>query len=322
MEKHTMFVGIDVSKCWLDIAVFTPEDGTVESFKINNEADVVRDFIKALPGKGRKALYCLESTGRYGETFLEVSAVLKLDTWVEHPLQLKNSMGMTRGKSDRVDAQRIADYAYRHRDRAKLWVPESESLAKLRKLQSQRTMFVKVQTQLGQCMEGVKKPDPNVNRLLKAAAASIAAVDAEIEKVIKSDLRLKRQFELVQTVPGVGKVTAVALLLTTGGFTRMTDVRKLACYAGIAPFPYSSGSSIKRRTKVSKMGNMRLKVLFNLSAWNSIRSVPSLKAYYERKVAEGKHKMSAINAVRNKLLAIILAVIRRDEPFAVEYSVK
>jgi transposase len=89
---------------------------------------------------------------------------------------------------------------------------------------------------------------------------------------------------------------------------------------GIAPFPYQSGSSIKYKNRVSKLGDQKLKSLLNMSAWNAIRSVPSLKTYYERKVAQGKNKMSVINAVRNKLLAMALSVIRRSQPFTKEYS--
>lgn len=146
------------------------------------------------------------------------------------------------------------------------------------------------------------------------------------ESVFESKIKSKKsqadeEKDQLQSVPGVGKVIAVALLVTTKGFTCLTNPRKLACYAGIAPFPYRSGSSISYGDRVSKLGNARMKGQINLSAWNAIRSVPSLKAFYEKKVNSGKHKMSAINAVRNKLLAIILAVIKRDEPFTKDYFV-
>jgi len=128
------------------------------------------------------------------------------------------------------------------------------------------------------------------------------------------------QYKLLQTIPGIGKVVATNLLITTKGFTILTDLRKLACYMGIAPFPYQSGSSINYRSRVSKLGDHKLKALLNLSAWNAIRSVKSLKEFFERKVAQGKHKLSAINAIRNKLLAIVLSVIRRNQPFSEDYS--
>jgi transposase len=141
-----------------------------------------------------------------------------------------------------------------------------------------------------------------------------------MEQLVQQSEKSKHQYELLQTVPGIGKQTAIALLVVTNGFTRLTESRKLSCYAGLAPFPYQSGSSVKGRTKISKMGDMKLKVLLNLSAWNAIRSITAFKDYFNRKVAEGKHKMSVINAVRNKLLALTLAVIKRNSPFEKNYS--
>ena len=141
-----------------------------------------------------------------------------------------------------------------------------------------------------------------------------------MEQLLEKNEVACHQYELLKTVPGIGKQTAMALIVVTNGFTRLTESRKLSCYAGLAPFPYSSGSSVRGRTKVSKMGDMKLKVLLNLSAWNAIRSITAFKDYFKRKISQGKHKLSVINAVRNKLLALALAVVRRNSPFIKEYS--
>ena len=141
-----------------------------------------------------------------------------------------------------------------------------------------------------------------------------------MEQLIEENELANHQYELLKTVPGIGKQTAMALIIVTNGFTRLTESRKLSCYSGLAPFPYQSGSSVKGRTKVSKMGDKKLKVLLNLSAWNAIRSITAFKDYFNRKVSEGKHKMSVINAVRNKLIALALAVIKRNSPFEKNYS--
>lgn len=141
-----------------------------------------------------------------------------------------------------------------------------------------------------------------------------------MEKLVQQSPTASQQFALLNTVPGVGKQTAIALIVVTQGFTRLTDCKKLSCYAGMAPFPYSSGSSVRGRSRISKMGNMKLKVMMNLSAWNAIRSVAELKEYYQKKVGQGKNKMSVINAVRNKLIAMVLSVIKRNTPFEKKYS--
>jgi transposase len=115
-----------------------------------------------------------------------------------------------------------------------------------------------------------------------------------MERFVEQNELANHQYKLLQTVPGIGKQTAMALLVVTNGFTRLTESRKLSCYAGLAPSPYSSGSSVKGRTKISKMGDMKLKVLLNLSAWNAVRSINDFKDYFKRKVSEGKHKIKTV----------------------------
>ena len=154
------------------------------------------------------------------------------------------------------------------------------------------------------------------DHLLKA----IDKIDAKIEALITTDEKVFAQYKLIQSVPGIGKVVATRLIVTTKAFTYLTNPRKLACFMGVAPFPYQSGSSIRFKNRVSKFGDQKLKSLFNLSAWNAIRSIPALKIYFERKVAQGKHKMSVINAIRNKLIGMVLSVVRRNQPFAKDYS--
>jgi transposase len=170
---------------------------------------------------------------------------------------------------------------------------------------------------LKQAMTG---KDADLTQPVNALQKAIDKVDAKIEALITKDEKLLSQYKLIQSVPGIGKIVATRLLITTKAFTHLTDPRKLACYMGTAPFPYQSGSSIRFKNRVSKLGDQKLKSLINLSAWNAIRSVPALKTYFERKVAQGKHKMSVINAVRNKLIAMVLSVVRRNQPYTKEYS--
>jgi transposase len=317
MNKFSLFIGIDVSKAWLDIAIFSQENILQKTDRIDNTIGAIRDYVQTLPSQTAGILFCLENTGKYGNAFLQVTAALHLNTWVEHPLQIKRSQGMTRGKTDVQDAIRIAQYAIRFQDKVSLWKPEEKVITQLKELQSKRDILIKTYRMLKQSTTG---KDSDLLQPLNALQKSIDKVEAKIEAVIEMDTKLKSQYELLNSVPGIGKVVATRLLVTTKAFTLLTDPRKLACYMGIAPFPYQSGSSIKYKNRVSKLGDQKLKSLLNMSAWNAIRSVPNLKAYFERKVAQGKNKMSVINAVRNKLLAMVLSVIRRNKPFTKEYS--
>ncbi len=128
-----------------------------------------------------------------------------------------------------------------------------------------------------------------------------------------SPLWVFQLYKLVTSVVGIGFVTAINLLVYTNGFTVMKDARKLACYCGVAPFEYSSGSSIRGRTKVHYMANKKLKCNLHMASLTAVKLDGDLKAYYERKVGEGKSKLSVLNAVKNKLLARVIAVVNKQE---------
>ena len=140
-------------------------------------------------------------------------------------------------------------------------------------------------------------------------------LDKRLSEIVSNSSKLKHYFELVKSIPGVGDQTAYYLLVYTRNFTRLTDPRKFACYAGVAPFKHESGSSIRRKTRVSHIANKTMKGLLHMGAMNAIKVDPELKHYYLTKVDSGKAKMSALNAVRNKIIHRIFAVIKRGTPF-------
>jgi transposase len=149
---------------------------------------------------------------------------------------------------------------------------------------------------------------------------SKSAIEKRMQELISSDEELKTIFALATSVKGVGQVLATELLICTHKFTRMTNVKQLACYCGVAPFTHTSGTSIRGKTRTSHFANMSLKRTLHLAAMSSTQYVPDLRRYYERKVAEGKSKMCVINAMRNKLLHRILAVVKWGTPYMLNYS--
>ena len=129
------------------------------------------------------------------------------------------------------------------------------------------------------------------------------------------DEKLSKKYEFAKSVVGIGFVTAINLMIYTDGFTQMNDVRKLACYCGVAPFDFSSGSSVKGKTRVHHMANKKLKCNLHMASLSAIKVDHDIRAYYERKVADGKNKMSVLNAVRNKLLARVLACVNNEKNY-------
>jgi hypothetical protein len=132
---------------------------------------------------------------------------------------------------------------------------------------------------------------------------------------IGQDPIMKKQYELLLSIPRVGPVLAAYLLAATELFTRMWNGRQLACHAGVAPHEHTSGSSIRGRSRVSHHADKRLKSLLHMSALGMIQCDNELAVYYRRKLAEGKHPMSVLNAVRCKILLRVCAVIREGRPY-------
>jgi len=148
----------------------------------------------------------------------------------------------------------------------------------------------------------------------------IEAIEKRIQEFIKEDDQLQQQYRIITSVPGIGKITALNVIVSTGEFSRINDPKKFACFTGVAPFEHTSGTSVRGRTRVSKMANMTLKRLLHLAAMSAIQYCDELKAFYKRKVEAGKNKMSVINAVRNKLISRIFSCIKKNRLYQKDYK--
>lgn len=155
---------------------------------------------------------------------------------------------------------------------------------------------------------------------LKALEADLASADRQIKELIRQDERLSELFKLVTSVPGVGGATAAEVLVATNEFKDISEPKKLACHAGVAPFEHQSGTSVRGRTRVSQYARKRLKSLFHMGAMSAIQTKGEIRDYYQRKVAEGKNKMSVLNAVRNKLVHRVCSVVHRGEKYEKNYT--
>ena len=241
----------------------------------------------------------MEHTGIYNNPLLALLPTLSASIWVERAVHIKQSLGLSRGKTDKVDAKRIAVFAYKNRDEVRLWTPPRAVLAQLDLLTAQRGRLVKVikvlNTPLTASQGFLSKAECQAQQAactlsLKALKADLKAADAAIAALIESDSELKRLFERVTSVVGISQTTAAEMVLTTNEFKAITDPKQYACYAGVVPFEHSSGQ-YKGKAKVSQIANKQVKSLLHLGALSAIQYCPSLKGYYERKVGEGKNKM-------------------------------
>ncbi|MFN7095002.1 MAG: transposase, partial [Burkholderiales bacterium] len=145
-----------------------------------------------------------------------------------------------------------------------------------------------------------------------ALEKEIKSINPSLEQLIKEDEKLQANYERIRSVKHVGMVAALQLMVYTHDFTRFDNAKKIASYAGVAPFAYSSGTSIRGKNQVHPMANKTLKKSLHMCALSAIRHAGVMKDYFDRKVAEGKNKMSVINAIRNKILHIIFACVREQ----------
>ena len=325
------FIGIDVSKNELDFAVQQGRDFLCHR-EIANEPQAIMAFIKELsrlPGFVLgKAVFCMEHTGIYNNHALTCLYKKKANICLEAATQIKSSLGNIRGKNDKIDAIRIAGYAYKEREALRLWQPKREIVQQLADLAATRSRLTSVKKQLKVPLKEQSSFSTGkvARQSLQICAHSLKAIDDDlkradkaIEYLIKSDTELNRLFNLVTSVSGIGKVTAVQIIITTNEFKNINNPKKFACYSGVAPFTDDSGKIIKK-ARVSHMANKKVKTLLHLSAIVAIQYNNDLKRFYERKVLqEKKNKMSVINAVRNKLILRIFACVNQNRPYEKNY---
>lgn len=325
------FIGTDVSKLTLDVTIVNLA-GLNEHQQFDNNSKGFKQLKKWLESfetfDFKKALFCMEHTGLYTRQYVQFLMLNNTSVWMESALHLKRSMGLTRGKNDKVDSYRIARYAMTNQDKAKPINLANNTLLLLKDLMSSRDRIQKSYQSIKISIDEMQKVDASTAKELlklnKPALAGLRKSKSLVEKrmltLLHSDDELRNIFNLVTSVKGVGTILASELIVFTHAFTRMDSPKQLACYCGVAPFSHTSGTSIHGRTGTSNFANMSLKSTLHMAAISSIRYVPELKSYYERKVAEGKSKMCVINAVRNKLLQRILAVIKRGTPYVENYT--
>jgi transposase len=275
-----------------------------------------------------QCLFCLEHTGLYSlEMMIELSKQ-ELHFSVIPGLELRKSQGITRGKSDPIDAAQIAAYADLRKEKMKLYRFPSKALIELQYLLSLRAKHVRTrasyQQRLTEQFRILKKTHfPKIYRsqkkIIDQLKKEIAQVDQLIMEVIESELELKECFELLQSIKGVGPILSAQMIVKTEYFQAFSNWRKFACYCGTAPFPNESGKQ-KKTYRISKIGNSEMKTLLTLSARTAILHDPEIKTYYQRKLSQGKSKKCITNAVRNKLLARMFSVVKRGTPFVQLYN--
>lgn len=331
--KTKLFIGIDVSKSWIDVSVFNSSDlKKIEHQRFDNETKGFNAMIKWIKSIHRpvkdEMLFCLEHTGIYSFYLCEYLVQNEYFTWVENPLQIKRSMGIKRVKNDKIDSFEIAKYAYRFVDQAKNYKMPTKLIKNLQNLEAFRKRLLKAKVSLEVSAKELNDSEIsehiqiNTYSVIENIKQQIKDIEKKIEELIKQNEEVYNQYKLSISVPGIGPQTAIMLIIYTNCFTSFDNVRQLACYCGIAPFEQTSGSSIKIKPRVSNLANKKLKALLHAGATSLLQNNKETKQFYERKKKEGKHHNSIMNVIRYKMINHVMAVIKRGTAFMplIEYQ--
>lgn len=332
MNSHTQFfIGIDVSKPYFDASlmkVVNHEKQAIETTRYNNSVEGLKLFAQWLKThqvtSGKNTLLVMENTGIYHRLLWSFCSKKNLPIHIGNAAHIKWSFGIARGKNDKVDSIRLCNYAFKSSDELKASPALNPMLMQLKDLMSSRSKLLSQMNTIKTYLNELKNvSDKDVQKVLEQAhktaldgiATSIKKIEGYIGRIIVENESLKNNYDLLITVPGIGHLTAIYIICCTNNFAGKISGKQLSCYAGVVPFEHTSGISIKGKNKVHKMANKDLKKLLHLCALTAIQHYPEFKTYYERKKQEGKHSMSILNAIRNKIVLRAVAVVNNQKPY-------
>jgi transposase len=321
--KKFEIIGIDVSKLKLDFYLHTSQRHFVVENNNKGFAELIENSIVSTKCKPGDLLVCFENTGKYSKPLSAFLQSQNISFVMLSALEIKKSLGLTRGKNDKIDSVRIANYAYQKRETLSPTILPGPMIDKMKSLLSlrekmirHRTAYKNGLTDVNDCYnEGENDLYIQIQmHLIEQINDQVNKIEAEIQRIIQSDQALERNFKLVISVVGVGQILAFYMIAYTNNFTSFDNPRSFACFAGIAPFEVSSGTR-KGNARVHPYANKQIKSLLNLGAMSAIRIPGELKNYFRAREKEGKNNMSTLNIIRNKIVFRIFAVVKRGIPY-------
>jgi transposase len=321
MQRNEKFIGVDVSKETLDLAV----SDSKAHLRIANGSQgfkQLKAWLQSFQIRQSDCWFVLEYTGGYEYRLIQFLQSKGIRFSCIPGLEIKKSSGMQRGKNDRVDARRIAQYGYEKKDRLRPHRACSASVTRLRQLLTQRSSYVKFRKsqehrlkEMGAMMD-LKPGDELVKHYRQSitfAEKMITKTETCIKQLVASDAAIERNFKLITSIPGIGNVNGWMTIAYTDNFERFREARKYGAYCGVVPYEHQSGKSIKGKSRISHMANKLIKAELSMAAKASVQHDPEMRAYYNRRIAMGKHHMSVMNEVRFKLILRMFAVVNKQE---------
>ena len=316
MNKNTTYFGIDVSKDTFD--VWSNESGHLT---FSNDARGFKKFIKLIPIEG----WCvMEYTGSYYHQLAFFLYDNDVVVSVINSVVIKRfiQMKLQRNKTDKSDAKMIATYA--EEQELKAWKPNPKYIEDCKMIQTTMAMYFKQSTALKNKQHSFESKGykgiiiNSLKKQIKHIQKEIELLENEIEKLIKE--HNPELISNISSIPGVGKKTALMLIACSNAFEGFENCNQLSAYFGLAPVEYSSGSSIRGRSRISKRGNPMVRNYLFMCSFTACSCNKQCKAIYERITNKGKSKKLALIAVCNKLLKQIFAIANSGMPYDPNYK--
>jgi len=312
MTKNKQIYGVDISKDVFDVV-----DSNGKHLQFENDPKGFKALLKTLSSE---ALVVMEATGYYHYRLAQFLYEQEVKVSVVNPLSVKRyiQMKLSKVKTDKSDAKAICEYATVNE--VPLYTARNKNQAECLQLLRLIDVYIKQSTALKNKLHGEKvlgKPSKTVyhslNRALKNVQAEIKVLEARLTEIVKEEQQ--QQLTLLKSIPGMGNKTAILLIVLTDGFSNFENARQLCCYTGITPTIRESGKSVRGKSRISKVGNSKLRNLLFMCSFTACKHNKACKEIYERIIAKGKSKKLALIAVCNKLLKQAFAIAKSGLPY-------
>ncbi|HXS57986.1 MAG TPA: transposase [Hanamia sp.] len=322
MKKHRFIMGVDVSKNTLDIYCTKIN----EHLQIQNGTVGFREFLlwcKTQKVDMKNCIVVMEYTGGYEYKLVQFCESKKIPFMRIPGLAIKHSLGIIRGKNDKVDSKRIAQYAFEKYSSLQASKPLDQRIVRLKELLKFRKRLVRENAGYQATIKERKHiyPDLGKDIIIKELGKklgnneqAISKIEAEIMKIIEANDDFKINYDLVTSIKGIGKVNAWMTIAYTENFTSFPDGRTYAVYVGVIPFDHSSGTSIKGKKRVSNLANKELKSELSQAAKSAMQWDKEIREYADRKLKE-KQWGTVVNNVKFKLILRMFAVVKRGTKY-------
>lgn len=315
-------LGIDVSKNTLDLVLVT-ENNRYHKV-IANTMQGYRSLEKWLKKyKAGTVHACLEATGQYGEEVAEYLFEKGHQVSVINPARIKRygESKLHRNKTDKADADLIAEFC--QKEKPALWQPLSPEIKHLRALARRLAdQKANLQQEINRLKSGEKDlwVMKDLQTHIDYLKERIKATENEIEDLIDQTPGLKSQHDLLKSIPGIGDHTASTLLAEIGDLSNYDGAPQLAAYAGLNPQGHRSGTSVHKKTRISKQGRSELRCCLYMPAIVAMKYNPVVNDLHNRMSERGSHKMEIVVASMRKLLHIVYGVLKNQIPFDPHFS--